>query len=446
MYQTTLVEEKQLVGTDINALLLAKKQSKFFSKSQSSSNIGLSLFLAQFFGWITSKLLGVVSILLGQFITLEKSLINLRVDTLQLFYWGRSNVFALFFQAVALFVLLAIGFTYVVGQGIQARILEEYAVEKPIIVYASSADTVEEAGSLITSMPKELKRIDTIEYIVTYDDTIGAKALDNIAVDFEITADSIRWANNFAKNYQPKPGTKIKIPPVSGSQYTVQPNDTVSAIASRYKIDKLTLVEVNFLAGDQEKLKTGQVIFLPGVAPQAPVLTATKKRGSKSYLLYGSGGGSFTAPKGPRFLTWPVSGGGISRCYSAYHDGIDIHPLGSGSSNPNITAAAPGRVTYAGIHCTPGWWGSPCGGYAWVVEIDHGNGFSTIYGHLLPKSLTVGVGDVVVRGQKVARMGNTGTSTGTHVHFQVNHGGFLGKSRLVAVNPAQYLTDTNGCR
>lgn len=438
-------EDKQLIGTDVNALLQAKKQSRFFSKSQSSTYVGLGFFFAQLAGWLISKILGTVSFFLGQFITIEKSLINLRVDTLQLFYWGRGNVFALFFQAVAFFVLLAVGFTYVVGQGIQSRILTQYAVEKPAVVYASSADTVVESGSLITSMPKERKRIDTIEYVVTYDDTIGAKALDNIAADFEITADSIRWANNYSKTFQPKPGTKIKIPPVSGSQYTVVNGDTISGIASRFKIEKLTLVEVNFLAGDQEKLKPGQQLFLPGVAPQAPVVASTKKRGSKSYLLYGSTGGSFTAPKGPKFLSWPVGSGSVSRCYTGYHDGIDIYP-GSAGGNPNINAAAAGRVTYSGLHCTPGWWGTPCGGYAWVVEIDHGNGFSTIYGHLLSKSMTVGVGDVVVRGQKIGKMGNTGTSTGTHLHFQVNHGGFLGKSGLSPVNPAPYLTDSKSCR
>ncbi len=437
--------EERLIGTDVNALLQAKKKSRYFSRSQSSTNVGVGLFFAQFFGWFFSKILGTISLFLGQIISFERVFINLRVDTLQLFYWGRGNVFALFFQSIAVFVLLAVAFTFVVSQGIQTRILNQYAVDTQSVVYAASADTVVESGSLTTSMPKERKRIDTIDYVVTYDDTIGAKPLDNIAADFEITADSIRWANNFSSTYQPKPGVKIKIPPVSGSQYTVVSGDTIGSISARFKLDKLTLIEVNFLAGDQEKLKVGQQLFLPGVAPQAPVVVV-KKRGTKSYLLLGTKGGTFTTPKGPRFLKWPVNSNSISRCYSGYHDGIDILPLGTNSSNPVIMAAASGRVTYAGIHCTPGWWGTPCGGYAWVVEIDHGNGFSTIYGHLFPKSLQVGVGDVVVQGQAIAKMGTTGTSTGTHLHFQVNSSGFLGKSSLRPVNPALYLVDAKSCR
>lgn len=438
--------EDRLIGTDVNALLHAKKQSRLFSKAQSSDDVGFALFLAQLFGWAITKILSVISLFLSLIISIEKSVINLRVDTLQLFYWGRGNIFALFFQAIAFFVLLAVGFSLAVSKGIQNRIIGQYAPPQESVVYAAASDTVVESGSLITSMPKELKRIETIDYIVSYDDTLGGKALDNIAVDFEITADSIRWANNFSKTYQPKPGTKIKIPPVSGSQYTVQSGDTVSSIASRFKIEKLTLIEVNYLTGDDSKLRAGQVIFLPGVAPQAPAQTTKKKSGSKSYLLYGSGGGSFSAPRGPRFLKWPVNSSSISRCYSGYHDGIDILPLGTGTSNPTVYASATGRVTYAGIHCTSGWWGTPCGGYAWVVEVDHQNGFSTLYGHLYPNSLVVGVGDVVVQGQKLAKMGNTGTSTGTHLHFQVNHGGFLGKSYLNAVNPSPYFTDARACR
>lgn len=433
----------QLIGTDVTALLQAKKNSRLFSRAPGAENASVGLFLAQLLGWAISKILGVFSFFLGFLVNLEKSLINLRVETLQLFYWGRGNIFALFLQAILIFVVTAIGFTFVVGQGIQGRIISQYSSD-PIQVYAAAPDTVVESGSLITSMPKELKRSETIDYVVTYDDTLGAKALDNIAADFEITADSIRWANNFSKTYQPKPGTTIKIPPVAGSLYTVQSGDSLDSISSRFKLDKLTIMEINFLAGDA-RLNSGQQLFLPGVAPQVAVVVK-KKVGSKSYLLYGSVGGNFTAPAGPKFLSWPIASSNISRCFSSYHDGIDIIPSGSGSSNPTVMAAAAGRVTYAGLHCSPGWWGTPCGGYAWVVEIDHGNGFSTLYGHLYPNSIMVGVGDAVTRGQALAKMGTSGTSTGTHTHFQLNHGGFLGKSSLQAVNPAKYLSDSHGCR
>ena len=89
----------------------------------------------------------------------------------------------------------------------------------------------------------------------------------------------------------------------------------------------------------------------------------------------------------------------------AFHSGID---LASGWRTP-ILATAPGVVTDVG------WKGA----YGRMVEVDHGNGFSTRYGHLT-KAL-VEVGDNVGAGDKVGLMGSTGRSTGTHLHYEVRH-------------------------
>ncbi len=89
------------------------------------------------------------------------------------------------------------------------------------------------------------------------------------------------------------------------------------------------------------------------------------------------------------------------------HNGIDI----GGSYNSPIKAADGGVVTYSG-------WMSGYGNY---VIIDHENGYQTAYGHCA--SLTVNVGDRVAKGDVVAKMGNTGRSTGTHLHFEVRKDG-----------------------
>ena len=122
---------------------------------------------------------------------------------------------------------------------------------------------------------------------------------------------------------------------------------------------------------------------------------------------------------------WPTSGrissyfggrkspGGIG---STNHKGIDIAvPIGT-----PIYAADGGTVTYSG-------WMS---GYGYLVQIDHGNGYVTRYGH--NSSLTVSVGQHVYKGQQVARAGSTGNSTGNHCHFEVRYNG-------VAKNPLNYL-------
>ena len=122
---------------------------------------------------------------------------------------------------------------------------------------------------------------------------------------------------------------------------------------------------------------------------------------------------------------WPCSGRITSRFgyrntgirgATTNHKGIDIAvPRGT-----PIYAADGGTVTYSG-------WMS---GYGYLVQIDHGNGYVTRYGH--NSSLTVSVGQHVYKGQQVARAGSTGNSTGNHCHFEVRYNG-------VAKNPLNYL-------
>jgi murein DD-endopeptidase MepM/ murein hydrolase activator NlpD len=88
------------------------------------------------------------------------------------------------------------------------------------------------------------------------------------------------------------------------------------------------------------------------------------------------------------------------------------------ASNPDIVASQGGTVT------TAGWNG---GGYGNYVMVDHGNGFRTLYGHMLNNSIIVQAGQRVRQGQKIGVMGSTGRSTGTHLHFEIRKdaGGFI---------------------
>ncbi|HEY0314813.1 MAG TPA: M23 family metallopeptidase [Sphingomonas sp.] len=102
---------------------------------------------------------------------------------------------------------------------------------------------------------------------------------------------------------------------------------------------------------------------------------------------------------------------------AAFHPGIDF----IGSYGQPILAAADGRVSFAGQR----------NGYGNCVEIDHGNGIMTRYGHL--SGFVAHVGEAVTRGQAIARMGSTGRSTGTHLHFEVRVDGR-------AIDPRPFLT------
>lgn len=127
---------------------------------------------------------------------------------------------------------------------------------------------------------------------------------------------------------------------------------------------------------------------------------------------------------------WPANGGWMSSRYGiradpftgrhSMHRGVDIaSPMGSA-----INAIGDGVVTYAGERQ----------GYGLMVEIKHGRGYSTRYAHA--SKVLVSLGDRVVRGQAVARVGISGRSTGPHLHFEV-------LNNRVHIDPEQFLQQNN---
>jgi murein DD-endopeptidase MepM/ murein hydrolase activator NlpD len=100
----------------------------------------------------------------------------------------------------------------------------------------------------------------------------------------------------------------------------------------------------------------------------------------------------------------------------AWHNGVDF----AGKEGADVITVAAGVVVYAG----------PRSGYGKMVEVNHGGGFSTRYGH--HQDLLVKVGDIVKKGQVIATMGSSGRSTGPHVHFEVFKNGRV-------VDPSSYI-------
>ena len=124
--------------------------------------------------------------------------------------------------------------------------------------------------------------------------------------------------------------------------------------------------------------------------------------------------------KTPPTYIKPISGGrftsGFKKRWGRWHKGVDwATPIGTA-----VMASSGGTVARAG-------WGS---GYGYVVYINHADGRQTRYGHL--SKILVKTGQTVKQGQKIALSGNTGRSTGPHVHFEILIGG-------TQVNPLNYL-------
>lgn len=134
-------------------------------------------------------------------------------------------------------------------------------------------------------------------------------------------------------------------------------------------------------------------------------------------LVGGSGAADSRIPS-----IWPTTGE-VTSPYGLRWGGTDFHPgidIANDMGTP-IVATADGVVEYAG-------WNS--GGYGNMVDINHGNGIMTRYGHA--SQVVVSTGQQVKRGQLIAYMGSTGFSTGPHVHYEVHVNGNR-------VNPISYL-------
>jgi murein DD-endopeptidase MepM/ murein hydrolase activator NlpD len=162
-----------------------------------------------------------------------------------------------------------------------------------------------------------------------------------------------------------------------------------------------TLVE-NRVATEEEYKKGVEAAWGAGAGAAGPI--------SASGWTRPSGGYASPDSFGPRVPPFPGA--------SSQHAGVDIGP----GCNAGIFAVHAGTVTYAGWN----------GGYGNFVEISHGNGITSRYGHIVDGGIKVRLGQSVGPGMLIALVGTTGTSNGCHLHFEIRLNG-------TAVNPVYYL-------
>ncbi len=230
-------------------------------------------------------------------------------------------------------------------------------------------------------------------------------------------------------------------PELIGVWYTVERGDSVSLIARRHGVPLEDIIELNGLA-DPNALEVGQQLFLYGIdellerkqaesrakatkKPEA-VASASSAAGSKPpRRATPSRSTSSKPPAGQRAArstyVWPVDGGRLTSGFGPrgrrVHKGIDI----AAKPGTPIKAAAAGKVIYSD---------NKQRGYGNLVILQHANGAVTVYAH--NRRNLVDEGDTVRQGAVIAELGNTGRSTGPHLHFEL-------RLESKAVDPLVYL-------
>jgi len=261
-----------------------------------------------------------------------------------------------------------------------------------------------------TNVPADKPRYDLAEYRVSRGDSIFA-----IAESYKLKPETVLWANYNVLQDDPhslKPGQVLKIPPADGIYYQWKENDTLDSVAKEFKanIDDILNYPGNDIDLTSPKIVSGSWVMIPGgqrefVQWLVPTV-ASGASGTSSTSQSACAGGAV----GSGGFVWPADAHTLSgNDYWSGHLGIDI---AAGEGAP-VYAADSGVVTMAQ--------GGYNYGYGNVIQIDHGNGYSTVYAHLS----VIGVSQCasVSAGQWIGSAGNTGNSQGAHLHFEVRQGG-----------------------
>ncbi|MDB5244485.1 MAG: hypothetical protein JWN18_355 [Parcubacteria group bacterium] len=265
---------------------------------------------------------------------------------------------------------------------------------KALIAYSGPSGTLADVAS--STSP------DTISvYVVRSGDS-----LSEIADMFNVSKNTIIWANDLAGVNDVHPGDTLIILPVSGVERTVVKGDTIKSLAKKYGADANEIAQFNGLSPDAV-LVVGSTVIIPGGELGGATVQTTTKAGIKKPVTKERTFGTNGAVQGG-YYTHPLPGWPVSQSLHGWN-GVDIS--GGGIRGTPIHAAAGGTVIIA--RSNGGW----NGGYGNYVVITHNNGSQTLYAHM--SSAIVSPGQSVGSGEIIGYVGSTGDSSGPHLHFEV---------------------------
>jgi len=227
--------------------------------------------------------------------------------------------------------------------------------------------------------------------------------LSQIAHMFDVSVNTIKWANDLEGAVQP--GDSLVILPISGIKHKVKSGGTIADIANKYKADGREIALFNGISVDTP-LTLGQEIIVPNVdlvQVEAKAKPKSKSIAKKSSITKSA---SSASSGSSNWLIKPVNGAVRSQGIHGYN-AVDL----AAPAGTPIYAAGSGTVIIA--KSGAGW----NGGYGNYVVIKHSNGAQTLYAHM--NTVVVSSGETVSQGEQIGSVGNTGKSTGSHLHFEV---------------------------
>ena len=302
-------------------------------------------------------------------------------------------------------------------------------VDLPVLAIDSSPTSsgLQRAASMDTEIP-ERPTVDVTTYTVDQGDS-----LFSIAEIYSLKPETILWGNFETLEDNPhlvKQGQVLNILPVNGTYYKWQEEDSLRKVANFFKVDPQVIIEypgnrfdLTETTPDNADIETDTWLIVPGgqrdIKDWGP--PAITRSDPASAAFYGAGhcGSVYDGAIGTYTFVWPTTSHQISG-YSydpVVHTAIDI----GGAEGNAIYATDSGVVVYAG-------WSDY--GYGYLIVIDHGTGWQSAYAHL--SAVSVSCGQSVFQGTAIGGLGNTGNSSGPHLHFEMVFNG-------VKVNPLGYV-------
>ena len=227
-------------------------------------------------------------------------------------------------------------------------------------------------------------------------------SVSKIAAAFSVSMDAIIASNNITNARSLREGAVLKIPNMDGIPYTVKKGDSLSGISQAKGVPLEAILDANDIQND--KITVGMNLFIPGARMQREDL----KLALGELFIYPLRGAKLSSPFGWR--NDPFTG------VRSYHAAVDL----SAPQGTVIKAAMDGKVSALGNNAT----------YGNYIILSHPGGYQTMYAHL--HSFTVKKGAELGQGVQIGTVGNTGYSTGPHLHFAIFKNGR-------AVNPLDFL-------